>query len=162
MTETDSPYNTDLSGFEARYRAQCHCGAIQYAAACDPLDAKLCHCTDCQTLHGAPMQWAAIFHKTDIRFLKGVDQLSHYNSNVKARAHSLPRKVSCVQCGTFIADEGRHMWFAFPTLFNFGKSVPAAFKPTCHIFYDSRVIDCHDQLPKWSGHKEKSPRSDND
>ena len=100
MTDTFSPYNTDLSGFEARYQAQCHCGAIQYAVACEPLDAKLCHCTDCQTLHGAPMQWAAIFHKTDIRFLRGVDQLRHYHSNAEALPHSLPRKVSCAQCGT--------------------------------------------------------------
>ncbi|MBW1749068.1 MAG: hypothetical protein JRJ34_12020 [Deltaproteobacteria bacterium] len=61
-------------------------------------------------------------------------------------------------CGTLIADEGRNMWLAFPSLFNFGgvSKVPAKFKPTCHIFYGMRVIDINDDLPKWSGHKNHS------
>jgi hypothetical protein len=50
------------------------------------------------------------------------------------------------------------MWLAFPTLFDFGSParVPESFKPTCHIFYDQRVIDVDDGLPKWSGHKDQS------
>jgi hypothetical protein len=69
-------------------------------------------------------------------------------------------KVSCSLCGTPIADEGRRMWLAFPSLFDFGfpPAVPKAFRPTCHIFYGSRVIDIYDDLPKWSGHKNHSER----
>ncbi len=50
------------------------------------------------------------------------------------------------------------MWLAFPSLFDFGMlpSVPKNFKPTCHVFYSMRVIDINDDLPKWSGHKNKS------
>ena len=50
------------------------------------------------------------------------------------------------------------MWLAFPSLFDFGHppQVPASFKPTCHIFYATRVMDMPDDLPKWSGHKNKS------
>ena len=60
--------------------------------------------------------------------------------------------------GTPIADEGRNMWLAFPTLFDLGNPprVPDAFRPSCHIFYRMRVIDVNDGLPKWSGHKEQS------
>ncbi len=32
----------------------CHCGAIRYAARVDPRRVVLCHCTDCQTISGAP------------------------------------------------------------------------------------------------------------
>ncbi len=48
---------------------------------------------------------------------------------------------------------------AFPTLFDFGSppQVPEAFRPTCHIFYGMRVMEIDDGLPKWSGHKDKSP-----
>ncbi len=61
-------------------------------------------------------------------------------------------------CGTLIADEGRNMWLAFPSLFDFGTSpqVPKAFRPTCHIFYGMRVMNIADDLPKWSGHKNQS------
>ncbi|MEZ6174337.1 MAG: hypothetical protein R3B66_00550 [Candidatus Scalinduaceae bacterium] len=38
------------------------------------------------------------------------------------------------------------------------SKVPETFKPTCHIFYSMRIIDIDDDLPKWSGHKNKSRR----
>ena len=144
--------------FVAKYRASCYCGAVQYEVCSDPVDAKICHCLACQKLHGAPMQWAAIFHKRDVRITKGVDHLAFYNSERNVQQRMLPCKVSCALCGTLIADEGRNMWLAFPSLFNFADlpDVPATFKPTCHIFYGTRVMDIHDGLPKWTGHKNHS------
>ena len=39
--------------FHARYEASCHCGKVQYQLSREkPLDAKFCHCTTCQKLHG--------------------------------------------------------------------------------------------------------------
>jgi len=144
--------------FTAKYRAYCRCAAVRYEVRADPVDAKLCHCRDCQTLHGAPMQWAAIFHKQDVRFTAGIGHLRFYNSTLDRHERVLPCKVTCSSCGTPIADEGRNMWLAFPTLFDFGvpPEVPDAFRPTCHIFYRMRVTDIADGLPKWSGHKDKS------
>lgn len=104
------------------------------------------------------MQWAAIFYKRDVRFTSGVEHLRFYNSALDRNERLVPCKVSCASCGTLIADEGRNMWLAFPTLFDFGEPprVPEAFRPTCHIFYGMRVLDVDDGLPKWSGHKEQS------
>ncbi len=146
--------------FIPKYRAACFCGAVRYEVSAEPVDAKLCHCTTCQTLHGAPMQWAAIFHKHHVRFTTGLDLLRFYNSEQGVSERILPCKVSCSQCGTPIADEGRRMWLAFPTLFDFGSSavVPDSFKPSCHIFYGQRVIAICDNLPKWTGHKNHSAR----
>ena len=31
----------------------CHCGYIAYEAEADPAKARICHCTDCQTLSGS-------------------------------------------------------------------------------------------------------------
>lgn len=65
---------------------------------------------------GAPFQWAAIFHKDDIRFLHGVTGLRFYNSEKMAAEHTLPCKVSCAHCGSLIMDEGRNMTLVFPGL----------------------------------------------
>lgn len=148
------------SNFIPKYQARCHCGRVEYEVCADPVDAKICHCRVCQKLHGAPMQWAAIFHKRDVRMTRGFDHLRFFNSEHLEYKRLLPCKVSCSQCGTLIADEGRRMWLAFPTLFDFRQfsEVPASFQPTCHIFYQLRVIDVDDQLPKWSGHKDVSVR----
>ena len=106
------------------------------------------------------MQWAAIFHKADVRLVTGLAALRFFNSELNIPERRLPCKVSCRACGTLVADEGRTMWLAFPTLFDFGipPRVPEAFKPTCHIFYGMRAMDVADDLPKWAGHKDKSPR----
>ena len=148
------------ASFFVKYVASCYCNAVQFEVCADPVDAKICHCLTCQRLHGAPMQWAAIFHKHDVRITKGLNDLKFYNSEQKIHARNLPCKVSCDLCGTPIADEGRRMWLTFPSLFDFGfpPKVPKAYRPTCHIFYGSRLIDIGDGLPKWSGHKNNSER----
>ncbi len=148
----------DDESFVARYRARCHCDRVRYEVRADPVDVKVCHCRNCQVLHGAPMQWAAIFHKRDVRFTAGVGNLRFYNSALNRSERLLPCKVACAVCGTLVADEGRNMWLAFPTLFDFGlpPRVPEAFRPTCHIFYAMRVVEIADGLPKWSGHKGES------
>lgn len=146
------------SGFIPKYRAACFCGAVKYEVNADPVDAKICHCLACQKLHGAPMQWAAIFYKHNVRVTAGLNHMVFFNSEQGGHERILPCKISCGRCGTPIADEGRRMWLAFPTLFDFGHGVqvPESFKPTCHIFYNSRVVDLQDDLPKWSGHKKYS------
>lgn len=151
---------TTETNAKARHTARCHCGTVRYHVSADPVDAKICHCTVCQTLHGAPMQWAVIFHKQHVRFTGGISQLRFFNAGLNMAERILPCKVSCNLCGTPIADEGRNMWLAFPSLFDFGTppTVPEPFKPTCHIFYAARVFDMDDGLPKWSGHSGTSVR----
>jgi hypothetical protein len=33
---------------------RCHCGAIQFEGEADPARVVICHCTDCQSMSGAP------------------------------------------------------------------------------------------------------------
>ena len=151
------PYLSNEENFKSKYSGKCHCGKISIECRTDPLDVKICHCTDCQKLQGAPMQIAAIFHKNDIRFGKDcVEHLKFYSAEKQASGHMLPCKLSCVHCNTMIADEGRRMFLAFPSIFDFEKGTPDSFKPKCHIFYGQRVVDIADDLDKWMGHKKKS------
>ena len=44
------------------------------------------------------------------------------------------------------------MILLFPSLVKFGsKGDRERFKPRCHMFYDQRVMDIPDGLPKWTG-----------
>ena len=150
--------SADNVHFNPRYEARCFCGAVVYEVGAEPVDAKICHCRNCQVLHGAPMQWAVIFRKRDVRFVSGTEQLRFFHVPSARHTRELPCKVSCSVCDTLIADEGRRMWLAFPTLFDFGTpaQVPDSFRPTCHIFYASRVLEIDDGLPRWFGHKNQS------
>ncbi|CAI7571506.1 unnamed protein product [Penicillium viridicatum] len=150
-----------------KWRGKCLCGNITYLLKREkPLNAKYCHCRVCQVTHGAPFQWAAIFHKDDISFTSGTNGLAFYSSTHGSHDHVLPTKVSCGNCRTPIMDEGRNMCLIFPELIELEGSSQQQrekrdiFKPTCHIFYKSRVLDLPDGLPKWSGMENSSERVD--
>jgi hypothetical protein len=155
----DAPPYANDAAFSTRYRARCFCGAVAFEVRADPVGSKICHCPQCQSLHGAPFQWAVIFHKSDVRFVRGVEDLHFYQAETRQSGHGLPCKLSCRSCRSPIADEGRRMFLAFGPLFDFGfpPRVPPAFSPTCHIFYGARVIDIDDDLPKFLGHEGSSP-----
>ncbi|KAL2874061.1 hypothetical protein SGCOL_010742 [Colletotrichum sp. CLE4] len=144
--------------FHKKIRGACQCGQVTYWLSKDePLASKFCHCRDCQKMHGAPFQWAAIFHKEDLAFDNGVDGLAFYSSGKNLQGHDLPCKVSCGFCGSRIMDEGRNMVLLFPGLLHFdGEEKRKKFDVQKHIFYGQRVVDLPDGKPKWSGLDEKS------
>ncbi|TQB76596.1 hypothetical protein MPDQ_007517 [Monascus purpureus] len=99
------------------WRGRCHCGNIRYSLRREmPLNAKYCHCRGCQVMHGAPFQWAAIFHKSDMTFANGSCGLEFYSSLNQSSEYGTPTKVSCCHCRTPIMDEGRRVCLLFPTL----------------------------------------------
>ena len=42
-----------------KVHGQCHCGDIRFEAEVDPANARICHCTDCQVMSGAPFRAVA-------------------------------------------------------------------------------------------------------
>ncbi|KAK4653389.1 hypothetical protein QC762_507250 [Podospora pseudocomata] len=150
-----APYKIHDKGenFDVKWKGKCHCGAVQYELSREkPLASKYCHCTTCQRMHGAPFQWAAIFHKEDINFTNGHHDLGWYDPTAKSTTHHLPCKVQCAYCRTPIMDEGRNMILLFPTLIEGinTKKGREAFAAQCHMFYPQRVVDIKDGLPKFS------------
>ncbi|KAL7558167.1 hypothetical protein ACA910_016221 [Epithemia clementina (nom. ined.)] len=167
---TSNSNNNNNNNNEVHYQASCHCGRVQYEVIGDPLNAKLCHCRGCQKLHGAPLEWVAVFAKDQVRFPTptSLEHLYFYSSaldqgwtSVQAPERILPVKVSCSHCRTPIADEGRNMWLAFATLFGFTEEgeqgIPESFRHSCHLFYNQRCIHIPDDKTKWHGHRNQSP-----
>lgn len=92
-----APYARTRKDFKVKYTGKCFCETVQFEIAEDPLgmsnsficdikhnralnlDASYCHCRDCQRLHGAPYQWAAIYHKDAVHFSQGEEELIFYN-----------------------------------------------------------------------------------
>jgi hypothetical protein len=50
---------------------KCHCGFITYEAEVDPEQTGICHCTDCQTLSGAPFRASIRASHDNFRLLSG-------------------------------------------------------------------------------------------
>jgi hypothetical protein len=150
------------------YTASCYCGRVKYHVRGEPSSSKVCHCTACQVLHGAPFEWVAIFAKDHVKFEPtSLKHLHFYSSEADigwsskdADKRQLPVKVSCSHCRTPIADEGKHMWLAFCTLFGFRKEtgIPKSWQPSCHLFYQQRCMDIKDAKTKWEGQRKISSK----
>lgn len=79
-----------------KVHGRCHCGAIRYEADVDPARAQACHCTDCQSLSGAPYRVSIAAPRETFRMLAGTPR-----TYVKT-AESGNKRVQafCEQCGS--------------------------------------------------------------
>jgi len=178
----------DGEEFVNKYVLECFCERVQFTLSADPLDVKICHCDMCKKLHGAPMQAAAVFHKTDARLTKGkLGDIAFFspglpNPHMTSHATPTPRKLYCAGCGCPLADEGKNMFIAYPSSMHHWKSakakgpgeeganppeegigkLPPAFHVRKHIFYGKRAFDMKDGLEKWEGLDGKSRKMDDD
>ena len=73
----------------------CHCGAIAYEAEVDPEAARICHCTDCQTLTGSAFRVNVPAPAAGFRLLRGTPKIYIKTADSGAkRAHAF-----CADCG---------------------------------------------------------------
>lgn len=71
---------------------RCHCGAIAYAVAGEPLFHALCHCSDCRRHAGAPMVAWAMYPAEALTLARGEPQTYRSSEN--------GRRLFCAACGT--------------------------------------------------------------
>ena len=73
----------------------CHCGQVRFTALIDPQRVMACHCTDCQTLSGAPFR-AVVATRIEHFQLQG--QVKQY---IKvAQSGNRRAQVFCPECAT--------------------------------------------------------------
>lgn len=153
--------------FVVKYSASCFCKRVKFCVSTDPVASKICDCSICMRLHGAPAQWAALFDQANVRFdTRSLMYLRWYNTEkdemyTEGATRMLPCKLQCNHCGTWVAEEGRQMFRTFPTLFEFvtGQArpiFPKSFLPQSHIFCATRALEYDDGLPCFLD-EEKTP-----
>ena len=73
----------------------CHCGAIAYEAEVDPNAARICHCTDCQTLTGSAFRVNVSAPAATFKLLRGSPKIYIKTADSgNKRAHAF-----CADCG---------------------------------------------------------------
>ena len=76
----------------------CHCGKIAYEADVDPDGARICHCTDCQTMGGSAFRMVVPSRVDGFRLTSGTPKIY-----VKIAESGNPRaQAFCPDCGTHI------------------------------------------------------------
>ena len=128
---------------------RCSCGKARFNVRGRPLLRGFCHCTICQAFNQAPYADVTVFRAKD------VDMPASESLDYKTyRPPPAVQRGKCVACGHPVI-EFMHM-FPMPKL----TIVPSANildpalvpKPALHIFYNSRLADIDDDLPKFNGY----------
>lgn len=128
---------------------QCECGATQFKALGEPLFRAYCHCTICQEFNNSDFADITIFRGRDIELAD--DQPVQFNT------YRRPPNVQRGKCG--VCDKPAIEFMHLPLMPSFvfvptdniknENLIPA---PALHMFYNRRVQDAQDDLPKYEGY----------
>ena len=126
----------------------CLCGASRFAVHGNPIGRFFCHCTICQKAYGKPFADVTYFW-ADVVALQA-------DQPIEFRRHRAPpamRRGTCAKCGNPVMNflGIPPLTLAFVPSQNFARpaELPA---PDRHIFYDRRVADITDPVPKLAGY----------
>jgi len=127
---------------------ECSCGHVAFSIQGAPLFRILCHCTICQRFNDAPFADVVVYSAASVGE-PGADTVSYDTYKPPPNV----QRGKCAKCGKPAIEK-----FAAP-LFPKLTIVPTAVhksaaelpEPVAHLFYDKRVADVTDELPKHQG-----------
>ncbi|MEM7184821.1 MAG: GFA family protein [Spirochaetota bacterium] len=128
---------------------RCECGKVKYTIKGMPLFRAYCHCSICQKYNQKPYGDIVLFQAKDIE--------TSTDAKVDYESYKFPWILHRGTCRACSKPTIEHLKvFPIPKII----IVPAhniseetyLVKPSIHIFYDTRVEDIKDGLPKYSGY----------
>lgn len=137
------------------YIGSCFCGNIQFKTEGDPLFTQHCHCEKCREIAALSQRtddkigysFTAAYLAEKFKIIRGKSQLKMLQRN-----HS--DLLLCSTCKSLIygisQDPAKQAGIGINVNnFNFDNTLPPSFKPDKHIWYQNRVVDIEDDLPKY-------------
>ena len=118
----------------------CYCGAVKVEVEGDPVFTSYCHCHSCRTWHSAPIAALSAWPADAVTVKGEVVQSRHYDES---------ERTACARCGGSVltGKPGLGWRVVYPmTLAN----TDFKYTPAMHIFYEERVMDINDGLPKFA------------
>lgn len=128
------------------YEVQCDCGSIKVSMVNSPKVHAFCHCDDCRNLLDIPYHAVVAWGPEFVRIVSGAEHAREY----KYPSLDMTR-VFCRYCGETVYNTNAMGWRLVSQLLiskcNNGV-LPEEFRSDAHYYYDRRIIDIDDQLPK--------------
>lgn len=124
--------------------AQCTCGAAKMEVRGRPLFRLLCHCTICQAFNNAPYADVSVFRTKDVVVAGGVAY----------KTYRPPPAIQRGKCASCDWPSVEHAPFPPITIIPSVNFREAGFlpPPAMHIFYEKRIADIQDALPRYNGY----------
>lgn len=134
---------------DAQHACQCPCGAVRYQVSGGPLFRIICHCSICRRFNDAPYADVLVYRAAAVE-LPAADTVAYDTYRPPPNV----QRGQCARCGRPAIER-----FAVPLLSRLVivpapvHTAPAALPdPVGHMFYDVRVADVDDGLPRHTGY----------
>ncbi len=129
------------------YKVHCDCGSVELTLLGSPVVQAVCHCEDCRELLDIPFN-ALTAWETDAAIIsKGEHSLLRFDYPGKTMS-----RYHCKHCGEMMFNTNVYGWrLVSQALLRkcHDNQLPAALKPDKHFYYEERVVDIKDPLPKF-------------
>lgn len=127
-------------------RCTCGCGKAVVVVAGPFMGRVRCHCTICQKANRAAYADSTILLAKHVP----LDRVENVRFETMKEPPALQRGF-CRSCGCFLVGYGRYWRFlslAFVPAVLYPREIQLP-EPAMHVFYDSRIADVADELPKY-------------
>ena len=129
------------------YIVHCDCKAVELCLAGHPIVHAHCHCVDCRELLNVPYHAVTAWNREDVTIPKGSDKLVEYQ-----HPELDMKRVFCAHCGEVLFNTNSMGWRVVSQWLiakcNDGE-LPPELCSDKHFFYEQRVVDVVDELPKY-------------
>jgi hypothetical protein len=128
------------------HKVHCDCGAIELQMTGAPGVRAFCHCEDCRALLDVPYHSIVAWDSDRVRIVSGAAHAVEYKYPTLEMT-----RVFCKHCGETLYNTNAMGWRLVSQLLirkcN-NNVLPKAFQSNAHFFYDRRIVDIEDTIPK--------------
>ena len=130
----------------SEHHVQCDCGTVSLKMSGDPIVHAYCHCEDCRELLQVPYHSVLAWEAEQLVIDSGHDEVIAFQHPTKRM-----KRVFCKHCGDVLYNTNAMGWklVSQPMYRKCNEDqLPQALQSNAHFFYDRRVVDIDDTLPK--------------
>lgn len=126
-------------------QVHCECGSVALAMRGTPRVHAFCHCDDCRELLQVPYHSVLVWLPENLTLVRGENELVTYQHPTKRMT-----RCFCRHCGDVLYNTNAMGWKIVSQLLftRCNKTLPDSFTSAAHFFYDSRIVDINDSIPK--------------
>lgn len=128
------------------HKVHCDCGTIEITMTGAPRIHAFCHCEDCRALLNVPYHSIVAWDANKLKITKGSDCTTEYKHPTLEMS-----RVFCQNCGETLYNTNAMGWKLVSQLLvqkcNHGE-LPKGFESEAHYFYDRRIVEINDGIPK--------------
>lgn len=128
------------------HKVHCDCNAVEVTMTGIPKVHAFCHCEDCRELLQVPYHSVLAWEGDQVSISKGADEVVEFQHPTKRM-----KRIFCKRCGDVLYNTNAMGWKLVSQLMyrkSNGDQLPDAMVSNAHFFYDRRIVDIDDPLPK--------------